>query len=162
VLKPRDAPLLVGIPPDLVLLTWSLSPATPPPYGWFMALTNLYPTEGTWNIRLWRSAEDLGIYRLELQDPGAGGVQTGEFAMRFPTPDHAHAWLSHFAAVSTPLEQFNKGRFLRATGEARTWHPIILALHHAAGPMGVFYESMWWYGSSPPITEVDPLADKSS
>ena len=127
-----------------------------------MPLTNLYPSEGSWNIRLWRSADEPGIYQLELQDPGAGGVQTGEFAMRFPTPEHAHAWLSHFAEVGTPLEQFGKGRFLSAKGESGVWNPIIVALHHAAGPMGVFYKSMWWYGSSAPMTDIDPLAERAS
>jgi hypothetical protein len=124
-----------------------------------MVMTHMYPGEGTWNIRLWRSADKPGIYELELQDPKAGGVQTGTYAMRFPNPEYAHAWLSHFATVSTRLDDFTAGSFLEATGESGVWHPIVIALYHSAGPNGVFYESTWWYGAHAPTTRVDPLAE---
>jgi hypothetical protein len=53
-----------------------------------MVMTHMHPGEGTWNIRLWRSAVEPGIYKLELQDPKAEGVQTGTYPMRVrPTID---------------------------------------------------------------------------
>lgn len=124
-----------------------------------MTMTHMYPGEGTWNIRLWRSDDQPGIYSLELQDPNAGGVQTARFAMRFPSPEYAHSWLSHFANVTTRLDDFMKGSYLAATGESGVWHPIVIALYHSAGPKELFYESMWWYGSYPPTTSIDPLAE---
>jgi hypothetical protein len=127
-----------------------------------MVMTHMYPGEGTWNIRLWRSSVEPGIYKLELQDPKAGGVQTGTYPMRFPSPEYAHAWLSHFATVSTRLEDFTAGSFLEAKGESGVWHPIVIALYHSAGPSGIFYESMWWYGSAAPITDSDPLAETTA
>ena len=126
-----------------------------------MVMTHLYPGEGTWNIRLWRSEVEPGIYKLELQDPKAGGVQTGTFRMRFPSTEYAHAWLSHFATVSTRLEEFTPGSFIEAKGESGVWHPIVIALYHSAGPSGIFYESMWWYGAHAPTTRVDPLAENT-
>jgi hypothetical protein len=127
-----------------------------------MTMTHMYPGEGTWNIRLWRSKDEPGIYKLELQDPKAGGVQTADLALRFPSPEYAHTWLSHFATVSTRLDDFTPGSYLAATGESGVWHPIVIALYHSAGPRGLFFESMWFYGSYPPTTSIDPLAEAPS
>jgi hypothetical protein len=127
-----------------------------------MTTENLYPGDGRWNIRLWLGTEEPGSYYLEFQDPSAGGVQTGMFKMRFPNPEYAHAWLSDFATVTTSLDNFTKGSFLKATGESSVWHPIVIALYHSAGPDGKYYESIWWYGSQAPIADLDPLAETDS
>lgn len=124
-----------------------------------MVMTHMYPGEGTWNIRLWRSADHPGIYSLELQDPKAGGVQSAPLAMRFPSPEYAHSWLSRFATVTTRIEDFAKGSYLTATGESSVWHPIVIALYHSAGPKELFYDSMWYHGSPTPVVSRDPLAE---
>jgi hypothetical protein len=72
-----------------------------------MVMTHMHPGEGTWNIRLWRSAVEPGIYKLELQDPKAEGVQTGTYPMRFPSPEYAQLLIlmAHRPLVGIPRQR---------------------------------------------------------
>ncbi len=120
------------------------------------------PNSGTWNIRIWRSSSEPGLYQVELQDPSTG-VQSSKYHMRFPSAEWAFAWFSSFATTEHSASDLLPGKFLSGKGESTVWLPIIAALHHSAGPKpGEYPASMWWYGSYEPIEENDPLAETPS
>ena len=125
-------------------------------------MQNIPPNSGTWNIRIWRSSSEPGLYQVELQDPSTG-VQSSKYHMRFPSAEWAFAWFSSFATTEHSASDLLPGKFLSGKGESTVWLPIIAALHHAAGPKpGEYPATMWWYGSYEPIEENDPLAETPS
>jgi hypothetical protein len=125
-------------------------------------MQNIPPNSGTWNIRIWRSSSEPGLYQVELQDPSTG-VQSSKYHMRFPSAEWAFAWFSSFATTEHSASDLLPGKYLSGKGESTVWLPIIAALHHAAGPKpGEYPASMWWYGSYEPIEENDPLAETPS
>jgi hypothetical protein len=122
-------------------------------------MQDIPPNGGTWNIRIWRSSSEAGLYLVELQDPSTG-VQSSKYRMRFPSQEWAYAWFSSFVTTDQSASELSPGKFLSGKGESTVWLPIIAALHHAAGPkLGEYPASIWWYGSYESIEEIDPLAE---
>ena len=125
-------------------------------------MLHIPPNSGTWNVRIWRSSSEPGLYLVEVQDPSTG-VQSSKYRMRFPTAEWAYGWFSSFATTDESASDLLPGKFISGKGESTDWHPIIVALHHAAGPNpGGYPAAMWWYGSYYPTEELDPLAEERS
>lgn len=127
-----------------------------------MGSTWAVPGNGPWDIRL--SAPDAdGVYRVELRDPTAGGVQAGPFLLRFPSVQYAWQWFSAHAEPigNTGARDLAGGTSFSGTAQPSTWGPMISALYHAA-EVTQRLASPWWYGSYPNWAETDPLLPQAS
>ena len=128
-----------------------------------MGMTNLLPSEGVWELRLGRSAEQPGVYLLSLYDKKVA-TQGGPFPLRFPSNTYAVHWFDQLIIDGTRSPADDRGAeaamessWISAQGSSSVWGPIVNALFHSVHS-GPHLASPWWYGSSAPFVDTSPLA----
>ena len=126
-------------------------------------MTNLLPSEGVWELRLSRSAEQPGVYLLSLYDKKVA-MQGGPFPLRFPSNTYAVDWFDQLIIDGTrspaddrAAETAMESSWISAQGSSSVWGPIVNALFHSVHS-GPHLASPWWYGSSAPFVDTSPLA----
>lgn len=127
-----------------------------------MPLANLAPNNGIWELRLGAHASRTGVYLLEVYDK-TSMTQGGPFPLRFPNDQYALQWFDALVIEDsrTPtddreaLDDLFRG-FIEARGLSEIWGPLCNALFHS-DHQGPFLSSPWWYGSTPPFVDTNPM-----